>query len=35
MLKDNSVLDEEEYLLKIVVEIFEPTIQVKNSKGMD
>ena len=35
LLKDNSVLDEEEYRLKIVVEILKPTVQVKKSKGMD
>ena len=35
MLKDNSVLDKEEYLLKIAVEILQPTVQVKKSKGMD
>ena len=36
VLKDNFVLDEEEYILKITVEnILQPTIQVKNSIGMD
>ena len=35
MPKDNFVLDEEEYLLKIVVYILQPTVQVKKSKGMD
>ena len=35
VLKDNFVLDEEEYLLKIAVEILNPTVQVENYKGMD
>ena len=29
VLKDNFVLDEEEYILKIVVEILQPTVLVK------
>ena len=28
VLKDNSILDEEEYILKIAVEILHPTVQV-------
>ena len=35
MLKENYVLDEEEYILKLEVEILQQTIKVKNSKGMD
>ena len=35
VLKDNFVLDEEEYLLKIAMEILQPTVQVEKSKGMD
>ena len=35
VLKENYVLDEEEYLLKIVVEILQPNVRVKISKGMD
>ena len=35
ILKDNSVLDEEEYLLKIEMEILQPTVQVKKYKGME
>ena len=33
--KDNFVLDEEEYFLKIEVEILQPTIQVEKYKCMD
>ena len=29
VLRDNYVLDEEEYLLKIAVDILQPTVQVK------
>ena len=35
VLKDKFVLDEEEYLLKIAVDILQPTVQVEKSKGMD
>ena len=35
VLKDNSIHDEEEYLLKIVVDILQSIVQVENSKGMD
>ena len=34
VLKDNYVLDEEEYVLKIAVEILQETIQVEKTKGM-
>ena len=35
VLKDNSILDEEEYLLKIVVETLQPTVQVEKPKDLD
>ena len=35
VLKDKSVLDEKEYILKIAVEILQPTIHMKNYKGVE